>query len=339
MAVPQKETSKNIHKVVWAIDPFHEDPAIQLTAARALQCLHNDTPFTTQPVSLLVAGRYDRESHYFLETWNELEQVAEKNLEKMLKGFKLPGLLKPVLIRQQSAAQSRGVNTLLKFAFDEKADEILVSSHGRRGTSRILMGSFAESLVLRSPLPTLVVNPNVQKVARVKNILFPTDFSDKSKIAFDRVLDLCREGDTKVLLFHKMQYLYPEFGYPFVIPAVSKNSIRDLVASAEKQAAEWTRLAERKGVIVKAHVSGKPGYALDEIVRAAKKLGPSGMIAMASQSGALTSVILGSLTRQVVRSAPCPILVLHPHQDTLIKKSVQELKQTVYSYGARPLFT
>lgn len=329
---------KNYHRVVWAVDPFHENLKSQLNAVKALRCLHSETNLSIQPVSLLLSGRYDQESKFFLETWLELESVANKNLETLFRGFRMDGLLKPVLLKQDSSSQAKAAHALIKFALDEKADEIVVSSHGRKGTNRILMGSFAESLVLRSPLPSLIVNPKVTKLSRTKNILFPTDFSDKSRIAFEKVLELCRESMTKILLFHKMQYLYPEFGYPFVVPSVSRDSIKEMIGKAEDQALEWAIHAERSGVVVKTHISGKPGYALDDIVRAAKKLGPSGMIAMASQSGPMSSIILGSLTRQVLREVGCPVLVLHPHQDSMVSKTVEELKHTVYSIGNRPVF-
>jgi len=42
-------------------------------------------------------------------------------------------------------------------AADKDADLIVVGTHGRKGLTRMLMGSTAESLLRRSPCPVLVV--------------------------------------------------------------------------------------------------------------------------------------------------------------------------------------
>ena len=42
-------------------------------------------------------------------------------------------------------------------AEDEDYDTIVIGSHGREGVSRVLLGSVAESVVSRAPVPVLVV--------------------------------------------------------------------------------------------------------------------------------------------------------------------------------------
>jgi nucleotide-binding universal stress UspA family protein len=45
-------------------------------------------------------------------------------------------------------------------ARDVKADLIVMSTHGRRGVSRLLLGSVAESVVRTAPCPVLLVRPD-----------------------------------------------------------------------------------------------------------------------------------------------------------------------------------
>ena len=47
------------------------------------------------------------------------------------------------------------------FAREKDADMIIVSTHGRKGFSRILMGSTAEALLRDAPCQVLVVKPKV----------------------------------------------------------------------------------------------------------------------------------------------------------------------------------
>ena len=47
--------------------------------------------------------------------------------------------------------------TIVEFAADNDIDHIVMGSHGREGVSRILLGSVAETIVRRSPVPVTVV--------------------------------------------------------------------------------------------------------------------------------------------------------------------------------------
>jgi nucleotide-binding universal stress UspA family protein len=51
----------------------------------------------------------------------------------------------------------RPASGIVSFAEDEAFDAIVMGSHGRDGVSRILLGSVAETVVRRSPVPVTVV--------------------------------------------------------------------------------------------------------------------------------------------------------------------------------------
>ena len=48
---------------------------------------------------------------------------------------------------------------IVKFAFDENVDLVIISTHGRAGIAHILMGSVAENVIRHSPIPVLAVKP------------------------------------------------------------------------------------------------------------------------------------------------------------------------------------
>lgn len=326
-------------KVVWAVDAFHEMPNDQLRVGKALNLLFGKIGASLQPVSVLLSGRYNPAEQTFPEKWSDLARAAKNNLEALFEDTKITNLKEPRLIKQEGASVKKGVQTLLQFALEENADLITVSTHSRKGAARLVMGSFAETLVLQSPIPVLVINPKWQPAKKLKHILFPTDFSDASSLVFDRVLRLAKELNCEVLLFHKIESLYPYLGHPFVVPVVSKESISEMTKSYHEKGEAWASRGKSLGVQVKFYLANKPGYALDEILKVAKKASGSGMIAIASQSGPIESVLLGSLTRQVLRSAPCPVLTIHPHQEGLVTKTVGQLKQAAYTYGSHPLIS
>jgi nucleotide-binding universal stress UspA family protein len=48
-------------------------------------------------------------------------------------------------------------NTVVEYAEENDVDHIVTGSHGRTGVSRILLGSVAETVIRRSPVPVTVV--------------------------------------------------------------------------------------------------------------------------------------------------------------------------------------
>ncbi|MFB6303636.1 MAG: universal stress protein [Haloferacaceae archaeon] len=51
----------------------------------------------------------------------------------------------------------RPARTVVEAAADADVDHVVVGSHGREGVTRILLGSVAETVVRRSPVPVTVV--------------------------------------------------------------------------------------------------------------------------------------------------------------------------------------
>lgn len=51
----------------------------------------------------------------------------------------------------------RPSRTIVSYAEDNGIDHIVIGSHGRSGVTRILLGSVAENVVRRSPMPVTIV--------------------------------------------------------------------------------------------------------------------------------------------------------------------------------------
>lgn len=56
-----------------------------------------------------------------------------------------------------ATAVGRPSRSIVEYAEDEDVDQIVMGSHGREGISRVLLGSVAENVVRRSPVPVTVV--------------------------------------------------------------------------------------------------------------------------------------------------------------------------------------
>jgi len=51
----------------------------------------------------------------------------------------------------------RPANAIVEYAVEGDVDHIVIGSHGRDGLSRVLLGSVAETVVRRAPIPVTVV--------------------------------------------------------------------------------------------------------------------------------------------------------------------------------------
>ena len=55
---------------------------------------------------------------------------------------------------------------IVRIAADERAEMIVLGTHGRTGMTRLLMGSVAEAIVRRAPCPVLVYREAAERLAR-----------------------------------------------------------------------------------------------------------------------------------------------------------------------------
>lgn len=81
---------------------------------------------------------------------------------------------------------------LLNYAHESNADLIAVSTLSRKGATRFLFGSFAETLVLQSDIPVLILSPKTQFAGPLSEILFPTDLGETSKETLERVAEMAK---------------------------------------------------------------------------------------------------------------------------------------------------
>jgi len=87
-------------------------------------------------------------------------------------------------------------------------DLVVVGTHGRTGAERLLMGSSAEQIFRRSPVPVMTVGPDVKagcvREGVLDRILFATDFSPASAAALPFAIALAKENDARLLLLHAL---------------------------------------------------------------------------------------------------------------------------------------
>ena len=87
----------------------------------------------------------------------------------------------------------------------QKADLVIMGSHGRRGFKRLVLGSVTERMIRHSAVPVMIIGPGRRPGSApspVRSILVTTDFSDGTSDAVELALSIAKESHAKVTLLH-----------------------------------------------------------------------------------------------------------------------------------------
>ncbi|MDG5767324.1 universal stress protein [Balneolales bacterium ANBcel1] len=108
-------------------------------------------------------------------------------------------------------------------------DLIVMTTHGRTGFSRLIMGSVAEKVIRFAPVPVLVVE-EASKIKPLKRILLTTDFSDYSLKALPFARSIAQATGASIDIIHVISF--EQFGSIPQIQAATdtkKKQMRELV--------------------------------------------------------------------------------------------------------------
>lgn len=301
-----------LERVVWAVDPFAEDPATERRTGAALAHLEKSADaLRVQPVYLVPSPEDAVLGSQSIDARSPWGQRTLRLLADLVKKAKLRRAETPRLLTQPGNSIQLATAELVTYARTENASAIAVGTHSRRGAARFFLGSFAETLVLSSPLPLLVVNPRAESTRAPKRILFPTDFSDGSREAFAWVRALSRQLGAELHIFHRTLLGRDPSRAAFEPPAVPEELWMRLQEGRLSTGRRWLEEARSAGLSAELHVSRSRASVADAVSAAAKRLAPC-LVVVASHGNTATARLLGSVARQLVRDAPCPVLVLPP---------------------------
>jgi nucleotide-binding universal stress UspA family protein len=102
-------------------------------------------------------GKYFFFAHNFLQYQEMIKKHGEEVLEnakKLCENKILPAEIQLIEINQKSESIAE---IILKIVNSHKADFLVIGTHGRSGINRFLLGSVAEEVARRAPIPVLLV--------------------------------------------------------------------------------------------------------------------------------------------------------------------------------------
>jgi len=291
-------------RVIWAIDPIDIDVVHERKVAQVIKQIVGPNLNVIQPVALLPPS----------QGWSIPRDSGVGDPASMMNDFalslpkkvRLEGSAKLVYLHQNDLSLSGAIRRLVEFSDEAFAELIVVSSSAKGKTHPFLLGSFAESLILRSPIPVLLIPSSPKPARKIRRVLFPTDFSEASSSAVMQVLNLCLRMGAKLTIFHHLDAApRSDLGNRFNLWMTKEREFR------EKQGEDFLLLAKESGVDAELIFKSDCSSVIESILRF-QKTKISDMIALVSRSVPGITEEIGASTRQIVQSAPCPIWILHP---------------------------
>ena len=209
---------------------------------------------------------------------------------------------------------------VLRYAHEKDIDLIALGTHGRRGPSRVLLGSVAEEVVRRADAPVLTVRGEEEggratPVGLLDRILVPVDFSAPSREALRVAAAWADLYGARIDTLHVVEEdLHPAF---YVGGVRSVYDVEpDLDEKVEAKLRDFASDTMGSADGVDAHV--RTGSAPSEIAEFVETNGVD-LVALSTHGRTgLERFLLGSVTEKVVRHARCPVLTVKAFGRTLL---------------------
>ena len=217
---------------------------------------------------------------------------------------------------------------ILDHARASRVDLIAMSTHGRTGIPRLVLGSVAEAVLRASPVPVLLLRAKASALSRAgaaaggvtaavraqprelyaptfRYLLCPVDFSSHSDRAMEYAGELAQRfrADLTVLhvVYDPLDITCSHIPHP-PLEQLREEMIREAEQMVQRRVHRRLRFLPRAKTVV---VAGPPYL---QIVRYARDhrvdlivMGTQGLVG-------LDRLIMGSTAERVVRTAPCPVV-------------------------------
>ena len=194
---------------------------------------------------------------------------------------------------------------ILEAATDQHADLVVMGTHGRRGLSRLLLGSNAERVLRQAPCHVVTVraDASLPAGATFRKLLVPVDFSEYARRGLDGAMALAADGGSTIHAIHVIEPPGPAMYF-----ADSVANRLELVHGPRARASErlraWAGAAEGVECVV---TEGHPAV---EIARVADERKVDLIVMSTKGATGAEWLLVGSVTERVCRMANVPVLAV-----------------------------
>jgi len=190
------------------------------------------------------------------------------------------------------------VDAIPAVVHDREIDLVVLGTHGRRGVSKLVLGSEAEKIYRSAPCPVLTVGPKVHPGEwKLRRILCPVELGENPEPALHYALSLAEENAAEFIVMQSVPMV------PWQHRAsVEEQTRRHLENLVSEQARDWCtpEFLVRWEHPAEAILLAAAEREADLIVLGVRK----------SRATGLSSHLPWPVASEVVSRAPCPVLTV-----------------------------
>ena len=225
-------------------------------------------------------------------------ESAKIQMKASIEGDPALTALKPETI----VAYAGAVDLIDMVAKENKADLIIVGSHGATGLERLALGSISDTMLRRASCPVLVVGPRAHVSQRpFGSIILATDLATTGLRGAQYATGLAERYHSKLTLMH---VLGPAFGQiPPEQDALEENAVAELTRLLPSDISQYCQ----PKVCVR---RGKPA---EEILHVLRSEAASLLVIGVKDHSPLADHAAWSKLSRLVHDAECPVLCVRAH--------------------------
>lgn len=215
-----------------------------------------------------------------------IENEAELKVNKLIKERNWNGL-KAIGINITGNA----IDRIIHVARQRKSDVVLMATRGRGNATDFVLGSTTYKVIRTAPCPVLSI-PNPKNELSANSILFTTDFSNNSYLAYEYAVSVAKQFNSKLHILHIVDDKTPDL---------------DVV---EQKFTALKSAAHAEGVLNVNSTITKDRDASDGIKNFVDKNGIDFIVIATHGHGGIKQYFLGSTTVDVITRSQVPVLLI-----------------------------
>ena len=197
-------------------------------------------------------------------------------------------------------------STIVDTAATERADLIVMSTHGYSGVTRWLLGSVTEKVLRTAPCPVLAVRADKP----LQQIAITLDGSELSERALEPGLDLAQRLNARVTLLRCVPFAAVKGALNEVERGLGRRLQQDLIDEAAAYLTARSASYARSGLEIKTEV--RVGPAADNIYEFVETYGTDLVVMATHGRTGVQRWVYGSVTEKVLHSVNTSLLVVRP---------------------------